>query len=319
MQERFLKEKGLWAIIGLAALFYLPIFQAQYLRNWDDGFQVLHNPSVLNFSFENLRSYFSTFVLRSYQPLASVSFAIECLFFGANPTVHHVTNYFLHLLNIYLVYSFLSLLLPHWKKQNLVVTGLFALNPIQTETVAWISARSTLLCTAFTLLALRSYTLGIEKSRGSDSLRTLFYFTLALFCKSSAITTPVIFVMIDIYKGRKGYLKAIWEKSIYFVLSFIFGLISLESRKIFSEGQDEFSKYYSTWEHFSLSSHSFLFYIYKTLFPYPLYSFYEYPLKIAEPNIGLKYHLSSIFIVGAMAAAIYYRKNLLNYLESVRS
>ena len=122
--------------------------QGDYLMAWDDNQQVVENEDVKSLSIKSLGKYFTSYYVSSYQPIASLSFAIEYAIFGKNAKVHHITNLLLHLINIGLVYWLLFALFKD-KWLTVIVTSIFAVHPFQAEVLGWISTRSTLLYSTF--------------------------------------------------------------------------------------------------------------------------------------------------------------------------
>ena len=92
-------------ILIITVLVFFQSLRGEYL-NWDDNLQITNNQDVLNFSWRSVKNYFSSYYVKSYQPLASFSFGLEYYLFGKNSFVPHFTNLVLHILNIILV-SFL--------------------------------------------------------------------------------------------------------------------------------------------------------------------------------------------------------------------
>jgi hypothetical protein len=100
---------------------------------------------------------------------------LDCQLFGADPGVHHLINVFYHIFNSVLLFVLLLKLTGSLGK-SAVISVLFALHPIQVETVAWISERKNLLTTSFALLTLLTYV------KYSKTLKTKFYIlTIILF------------------------------------------------------------------------------------------------------------------------------------------
>ncbi|TSC97371.1 MAG: hypothetical protein Greene101449_1222 [Candidatus Peregrinibacteria bacterium Greene1014_49] len=111
--------------------------------------------------------------------------------------------------------------------------ALFALHPIQVESVAWVSARKELLWTLFGLLAVIAY---VQEPKdlphAHPLLRTLirhrvFLFTLlSLLSKPTAVVLPVLLLLID-WSNRQLSKRTIKEKWPLFSLALVFGLLGL--------------------------------------------------------------------------------------------
>lgn len=143
----------LLAAIVLAA--YYPAVLADFSRIDDaqlaESYRNMHDWSLWTefIPFQNDVLY--------YRPFIGVSFLIDKYFLGLYPGLMHLENILIHLLNAVLVY-FLTLQIvppPDRSKSNLPLISalLFALHPINTESVNWISGRTDLLAGVFILMS----------------------------------------------------------------------------------------------------------------------------------------------------------------------
>jgi len=266
-------------VLFIVVLFvlYMDVLDGGFLIGWDDGEQILNNPDVKSLTWENFKNFFSNYYLASYQPLASLSFAIEYYLFGANATVYHLTNLVLYLHNVVLLFLLLGQWFPKRRWLIYFVTLVFALQPFQVEVVAWISTRSTLLSFGFLFWAIYFYNKR-AKQQGSyffvrNYLAVFFLFLLACFSKSSAIVlTPFLF-LIDWHYRTLGYSRII-EKLPFLIVSFVFGIVSIDSREA-DVTLGEFYGSYDFLEHFLIRG--------KTLYFYMIEWFYTDALHIIRP------------------------------------
>lgn len=149
-----------------------------------------------------------------YRPLGTLCFHVELELSGGEPFLHHAVGIALHMLNSCLVMALLLRLLgpapPASTWAAMLGAGLFALHPLQVETVAWISSRSGQLAALFTLLALLcALRLGIASGpsteaakpdgRGLSPAATItgagLFTALACLSKESGVMTPA-FILI---------------------------------------------------------------------------------------------------------------------------
>lgn len=299
-------DKKAIALIGLLTiLVFGKSIQGDYLMAWDDNQQVVENEDVKHLNITTIQKYFTTYYVSSYQPLATLSYAMEYAIFGDNASVHHITNLLLHLLNIALVYS---LLIKLFKDKWLVVvaTVFFAIHPFQTEVVAWISTRSTLMYAAFLLTACNVLASHLrETSNDNISWKTyllvLLLFVMACFTKSAAIVFPFIFILLAIFLLKK------WGKRLtvmilpLFMVSIVFGLVSISSR---NSGGDTFNTFYSF---YSIKEHILI--RIKTLYFYLIEPFYQSKLHIyrafnTSPDVVTGKLLPDYFLYQGIAACI---------------
>jgi tetratricopeptide (TPR) repeat protein len=173
---------------------------------WDDLDLVYKN--LLIRSFSNFRKIFVVDLFYKsgeiassnfYRPIQNFSYMLDYHFFGLNPFGYHLSNIILHILNVILVY-FLILFITR-KRSAAFITGLlFAVHPVHTEAVTYISGRADLLVCLFMLL---SITFFISYSRYRKSRKNIFYllslfcFVLALLSKELAIIFPLVLLLYD--------------------------------------------------------------------------------------------------------------------------
>ena len=295
----------LFGIIVLTIIVFFPSLSGGYLLTYDDNLQIVNNPDVLNLSWQSFKNYFTTYYVRSYQPLASLSFGLEYYFFGLNPMVPHITNLVLHLLNIVVVSILLTNLTPHLKTLNIFIVAVFAIHPLQGELLGWISTRSTLIVSFFMLLSILYYVKYVKSDIKHNSYfwYSLVFFVLSLFSKPSGIILPFILLLIDYLYRRRMSVKLFVEKIPFFIGLFVIGVVSLISRKIYKAPVEEiatqgYSEYYNLYEKISIASQSIFLYLKKSFFPNDLFIYYGYPYRIGEnATIGFSFLIAPLLML----------------------
>jgi len=115
---------------------------------------------------------------------------------GLGEAGFHAFNVLVHLLNVALVLAIGLRLSARWRVQGagaaLVAALLFALHPVQTEAVTYISGRSSSLAAAFYLGSLLIYL------RGGDWVLSCALFALAVGTKESALTLPAALLLCEL-------------------------------------------------------------------------------------------------------------------------
>ena len=297
-------------ILIITVLVFFQSLGGEYL-NWDDNQQITNNQDVLKFSWKSIENYFSSYYVKSYQPLASFSFGLEYYLFGKNSFVPHFTNLFLHILNIILVYFLIVKILPNRKILNFFVISVFAIHPFQGELLGWISTRSTLLFSSFFLLSIINYINYISNNKYKKKYfwLTLVFFLFSLFSKASAITLPLVLLSLDYLYQRKFTFKVFFEKIPFFIGSIVFGIVSLLSRDV-ANSNLQFDNYYSWYEKISISSYSIFSYLNKAFIADDFFFFYGYPYKIgANKFIDFSFLISPLWIILiALFCWVVYRK-----------
>jgi hypothetical protein len=179
-----------WAAIFLAVLIsYTPAIHGT--RLWDDAAHITR-PDLQ--SVHGLwRIWFQLGATQQYYPLLHSAFWFEHRLWGDALIGYHLVNIALHALSACLVVAIVRRLeLPGaW------LSGfLFALHPVCTEVVAWISEQKSTLSTAFYLAAGLIY-LSFDRTRRTGSYwSALLLFVLALLSKSVTATLPAAILLI---------------------------------------------------------------------------------------------------------------------------
>ena len=222
-----LKDFLLWAgVIVLAVLsVYSPALHGKFL--WDDDRHVeanrdLHDANGLGDIWTgHWRLYFegkddankvSSVFTPQYYPFTHTTYWIESQIFGTtDPTVFHVDNMLLHAAGAILLWFLLrELAVPGaW-----VAAAIFALHPINVESVAWISERKNVLAGALffgSILAFLKSPMGLHRegaATGKDRDLTLYFVAVALFIlavlsKTVACSMPAVVLLLLWWKRGK--------------------------------------------------------------------------------------------------------------------
>lgn len=266
-----------WVLAGILIityLVYLPSLNNGF-TNWDDLEQVLENKDVHSLSFANTSKIFSSTYIGMYQPFTTQVYSFIYAIFGPAARAFHATALFLHLVNVLLVF-FLIRSFSRKDAPALITAALFALNPLQTESVSWISAMSNLLYTSFFLAGLITYLRFIRKRHKMNYFLTLLLFILSLLSKSAAVTFPVVLILADFFFRRKFNVKLILEKIPFLFLSFLVGMVIIYARE--EAGHIiNIAERYSELERLLLIVYALAFYIARLFVPTGLSAFHPYP------------------------------------------
>jgi len=217
---------SVWVVISFTALLYSrSLFNGLTLM--DDDYYIINNPFLKDFSWHGVTAIFSSFYSANYNPLTTLTWLFEYNLYGLNPLPYHALNVLLHLLNIWLAFK-LAGQLSGKKLTALIVAILFAIHPMHVESVAWASERKDVLYAAFYLLALLAYLKYLTCGQSTKHyIITLLLFVASLFSKAAAVTLPVLLIVIDVYKGRKINTRSLLEKTPFFLLSLLFGILNI--------------------------------------------------------------------------------------------
>jgi tetratricopeptide (TPR) repeat protein len=182
---------GTWII-------YSPVAHHPFV-DFDDQYYVTQNVHVqAGLSWQTFVWSFNAGYAQNWHPLTWLSHALDCQLYGLNPAGHHLTNVFFHVLNV--VILFLLLLRATgamWR--GLLVAALFALHPLNVESVAWVAERKNVLSTLFFFLALGAYGWYARYPELKRYVVLVVLFVLGLAAKPMVITLPFVLLLLDFW------------------------------------------------------------------------------------------------------------------------
>ena len=173
--------------------------------NYDDGMYVIQNPHVrAGLTFDTFRWAISS-TYANWHPLTWMSHALDYQLFGLNAGGHHFVSVLFHALNVILLFGLLARATGRLGP-SFVAAALFAVHPLNVESVAWISERKNVLSTTFLLLSLGAYGWYARKPDVKRYLSVVILFGLGLASKSMLVTLPFILLLLDYWPLRRLWL-----------------------------------------------------------------------------------------------------------------
>ncbi len=170
----------------------------------DDLARVRDNPSIAALTLGNIRAIFTTFDDANYIPFKVLSLAIDRQLWGPTPTGYHITNLILHVGCALLVYLIL-LRLEFTSLVACLAAALWAVHPLQVESVAWISERKNVLSGLFFFAAFRLYLDYAERPRRGTYAAFVTLYLLALLSKMNTMVLPAICLAYEAtFRGPPG-------------------------------------------------------------------------------------------------------------------
>jgi len=181
---------------------YSPIIRAPFL-NYDDALHVTENAHVrAGLTWSTVKWAFRSSETSDWHPITWLSHALDCQVFGFGPAGPHAVNLLLHAINAVLLFLILEAATGFlW--QSFGVAALFALHPINVESVAWISERKDVLSMFFFLLALAAYGWYVRRPGIGRYLAVTAAYALALMSKAQVITFPFALLLLDYWPLRR--------------------------------------------------------------------------------------------------------------------
>ncbi|MGB8889153.1 MAG: tetratricopeptide repeat protein [Candidatus Korobacteraceae bacterium] len=171
----------------------------------DDAAYLTDNVHIkYGLDWEGVKWAFTTFYVANWHPITWLSHALDCELFRLNPGRHHNVNVLLHGLDAVLVFWVL-LRATGYLGRSAMVAGLFALHPINVESVVWIAERKNLLSMLFFLLALAAYRWYAVRPRMDRYLVVALLFAAGLMSKPQVITLPFVLLLWDYWPLQRMF------------------------------------------------------------------------------------------------------------------
>lgn len=182
------------ALIALAA--YAPVVNHDFL-NFDDNYYVTENPHVQGGLCRDGISAAFRFQDKTYfHPLTWFSHMLDWELFGSDAGMHHLMSAFWHAANAALLFLTLGAMTGGWRT-SLAVALIFALHPVNVDSVAWIAERKNLLSTFFWFGTMLAYT-GFVRRPGILAYGIMITsFALGLLAKPMLVTLPFALMLLD--------------------------------------------------------------------------------------------------------------------------
>jgi protein O-mannosyl-transferase len=185
---------GVLLIVSVFAV-YEPVLRHDFVY-FDDNLYITQNKIVRSgLSWHNL-----IWALQasdcSWHPLTWASHMLDVELFGLNPGYHHLTSVLFHILNSLLVFVVLrNMTGALWR--SALVAALFALHPLNVESVAWLSQRKSLLCFFCWILCMGSYARYIRRPERLNYALVFFWVMMGALCKPMIVTLPFVLLLLD--------------------------------------------------------------------------------------------------------------------------
>ena len=165
--------------------------------NFDDDVHVYENPHVNSgLSWENVKWAFGIHGPSQWHPLSWLSHQLDVELFGLRPAGHHLTNLAVHIASAVLL--FLTLIYITGERwPSAFVAAIFALHPLNVESVAWISERRNVLSLFFGILTVLVYSWYTRTGRWRHYALVVIVFALGLMAKPQLVTLPFVLLLLD--------------------------------------------------------------------------------------------------------------------------
>ncbi len=172
--------------------------------NYDDDVYVYKNPNVANgLTWPGVGWAFTHVHSSNWHPLTWLSHMLDVELFGLNPAGHHATNVAIHTATVILLFLLLRRMTGFLWPSAFVAT-VFAIHPLRTESVAWVSERKDVLSGLFFVLTLAAYVWYVRRAWSlSRYLAVMMMFSIALMTKPSVVTLPFVLLLLDYWPLKR--------------------------------------------------------------------------------------------------------------------
>jgi len=230
--QKFKKHYRLFLIlIGLAVLFvYWPSLDSGFI--WDDDVHLTQNVNM-----QDLRGLGQIWTSPAavYYPLTSTVFWIEARLFGNHPMGYHAFNIALHTANAFLIFLILAQYFEFFIAFSAALV--FAVHPVQVESVAWITELKNVLSGFFCFLSVLFYQRHVAGTacRGKRYyFISLGFYAAAVLSKSQVIMLPVVFLLYHTFRTPRESARKIAGLAPFFLISIFAALWTVWEQSLHS-------------------------------------------------------------------------------------
>lgn len=153
-----------------------------------------------------------------YRPLISVFMMTDYLIWHENALGFHITNVLFHLMSSCFIYLIVSSISQEkedsFKTWPLAAASLFALYPLSTEVVSWITGRVDVIAVAFFLGCISFYIQWRNSASKASYISAIVFMILALMSKEIAIVIPVVLLSYELSQWPGRFSENFFSKAI---------------------------------------------------------------------------------------------------------
>lgn len=199
-------------LVAISVLCYLPVFSAEF-AGYDDTIYVTENETVQSgLSVSTVVWAITTDATGNWHPLTWLSHLLDVELFGMDARGHHATSLLIHVVNVLLLlWLLLQLTGAFWR--SALIAALFAIHPLNVESVAWIAERKNVLSTTFWFLATLCYVRFVRTRSLGWYLATAGTFALGLLAKPMLVTLPFTLLLLDFWPLKRAESEAFKGRS----------------------------------------------------------------------------------------------------------
>lgn len=296
-------------LIFISILVFLCYFNALFMDFvWDDIVHLEEFEHRLK-NFSDLKNFFfSTNLVGQpfyYRPLMLISYGLDYLIYGNKSFGYHLTSILIHLINVYLVFIITERMLN--KDIAFLSSLLFAIHPVNSEAVVWISARADVLSALFAFSSILFYLKTFEKNCLKNYILTVLFFIFAIFTKETFLILIILFVFFPLFKNVVINTKWIFFNIINFLLVVLYFFIRINVVERFLGDYFPLEAKIATIPLIILSYFKLFFY------PVDLKILYDYPKILFKPNFYSLVGWIALLMIFSLIVVLYKKNKLLSF------
>lgn len=186
------------SLMLLTAFVYASVRDHQFI-SFDDPVYVSANPPVqAGLTPGSVHWAFTTFHTGNWIPLTWLAHQLDVTLWGADSRAMVISNAFMHALNVGMLFVVLrSATGSRWR--SLCAAAIFAVHPLNVESVAWISERKNTLSLFLALCMILVYVSYARRKGVARYIAVLVLFVLGLMSKSALMTFPFVLLLLDVW------------------------------------------------------------------------------------------------------------------------
>jgi protein O-mannosyl-transferase len=195
-------------LVVVTLVLYNPVSRNGFVNFDDDRYVIDNLPVRAGLHWSTISWAFTSLDQANWHPLTWLSHAVDCQLFQLNPVGHHYTSLLLHAMNALLLFLILQSF-TGYTARSLMVAALFAVHPLNVESVAWVAERKNVLSMLFFLLALAAYGWYVRRPGIVRYAAVAVLFVFGLMSKPLVITLPLVLLLLDYWPlGRLAERRA---------------------------------------------------------------------------------------------------------------
>ena len=193
----------IYVLLVLATFAVYSQVQDHEFIDFDDDLYITNNLNVrTGLTIESIKWAFTPSHTSYWIPMTWLSHMLDYQLYGLHPKGHYLTNLFLHISSVLILFIVLLRMTGAlWK--SCFVAAMFALHPLNVESVVWIAERKNVLSTLFWLMTMWTYIHYAEKPTVKRYGLVFLFFTLGLMSKPMLVTLPFALLLLDYWPLRR--------------------------------------------------------------------------------------------------------------------